>query len=96
MSNNFLSLRIPKALVLSDTSALDTPLTIAHMQGKFKLIVKNNVGHFIHEDDPKGFYDLLKDFVHVFQIVGKVKDIKKITSKLGDQTKIIKYVEFKG
>ena len=53
LSNDFLSIKIPKALILTDTNELDTPLTIGHMQGKFKLVVIKGTGHFVHEDKPK-------------------------------------------
>jgi protein phosphatase methylesterase 1 len=45
---------------------MDKELTIAQMQGKFKLVILHNVGHSVQEDDFKGTakacYDLLKDF----------------------------------
>jgi protein phosphatase methylesterase 1 len=45
---------------------LDKELTIAQMQGKFKLIVIHNVGHSVQEDDYKAtareLYQLVKDF----------------------------------
>lgn len=45
---------------------MDKELTIAQMQGKFKLSVLHNVGHSVQEDDFKGtarmLYDFLKDF----------------------------------
>lgn len=45
---------------------MDKELTIAQMQGKFKLIVIHNVGHSVQEDDYKAtareLYQLVKDF----------------------------------
>lgn len=48
----FLNLRIPKQLLLAGSDRMDKELTIAHMQGKFKLVVVDNVGHVIQEDRP--------------------------------------------
>lgn len=45
---------------------MDKELTIAQMQGKFKLTILHNVGHSVQEDDCKGtakmLYEFLKDF----------------------------------
>lgn len=45
---------------------MDKELTIAQMQGKFKVVVIYNVGHSVQEDDFKAtgreLYNLLKDF----------------------------------
>jgi protein phosphatase methylesterase 1 len=95
LSNEFLSIKVPKNLILNDTSELDTPLTIGHMQGKFKLTVIKGTGHFIHEDSPKVFLDYVEEFIKGFRIPSTTDEIKLIQSKLGNQEKIIKYVEFK-
>ena len=50
LSKEFLSIKTPKALILTDTNELDTPLTLGQMQGKFKLGVIKGTGHFIMED----------------------------------------------
>lgn len=47
LSKCFLDLRIPKQLLLAGNDRMDKELTIAHMQGRFKLIVLDNVGHVI-------------------------------------------------
>jgi len=46
----FLGVRVPKQLLLAGSDRMDKELTIAQMQGKFKLVVLDNVGHTIHED----------------------------------------------
>lgn len=46
----FLDVRVPKQLLLAGSDRMDKELTIAQMQGKFKLVVLDNVGHVIHED----------------------------------------------
>ena len=96
LSNEFLSIKTPKNLILNDTSELDTPLTIGHMQGKFKLTVIKGTGHFIHEDSPETFLEYLEEFIKTFRIPNTIDEINLIQSKLGNQTKIVKYAEFNG
>ena len=52
MSELFLSAPCHKCLLVSGTDRLDTPLTIAHMQGKFQLKLVTSAGHCVHEDAP--------------------------------------------
>jgi len=52
LTNSFLDTHMPKLLCLASNDRMDKELTIAHMQGKFKLSVLMNVGHAIQEDDP--------------------------------------------
>jgi len=47
MSTAFLAVHAPKVLVLAGADRLDTPLTIAHMQGKFQLNMLPSCGHSI-------------------------------------------------
>lgn len=47
---------------------MDKELTIAQMQGKFKLTVLHNVGHSVQEDDFKGTARMLYDFMKDFRI----------------------------
>ena len=44
---------MPKQLLLAASDRMDQELTIAHMQGKFKMVVIDNVGHVIQEDRPE-------------------------------------------
>lgn len=37
LSGLFMGLKVPKLLVLADTNRLDTPLTVAQMQGRFQM-----------------------------------------------------------
>ena len=93
LSNDFLSIKIPKCLILNDTNELDTPLTIGHMQGKFKLVVIKETGHFIHEDDPKSVICNIEDFINSFKLPKSINEVKEMENKLGN---IEKYTEFKG
>jgi len=95
LSKEFLSIRTPKALILTDTNELDTPLTVGHMQGKFKLGVVKGTGHFIMEDDPTSMMEQINQFFQVFRIPRTIDEIKTIKSELGDQVKVVKYVESK-
>lgn len=95
LSKEFLSIKTPKALILTDTNELDTPLTVGHMQGKFKLGVVKGTGHFIMEDDPAAMMEQINQFCQVFRIPRTIDEIKLIKSDLGNQVRIIKYAEAK-
>ena len=95
LSKEFLSIRTPKALILTDTNELDTPLTVGQMQGKFKLGVIKGTGHFIMEDDPLSMMEQIDEFCKVFRIPKTVDEIQMIKSELGNQNKVVKYVESK-
>ena len=56
---------VKKLLVVAGMDRLDTPLTIAHMQGKFQYKNVLNSGHVIHEENPHVFFDLLMNFCTV-------------------------------
>ncbi len=47
MSQSFLNIHIPKILLTAEKERLDKDLTIAQMQGKFKLSILHNVGHSV-------------------------------------------------
>ena len=53
LTNSFLSIRVPKILMLAEKERMDKELTIAQMQGKFRATVLHNVGHYMQEDDFK-------------------------------------------
>ena len=63
------------------------------MQGKFKLVVIKETGHFIHEDDPKSVICNIEDFINSFKIPKSINEVKEMENKLGN---IEKYTEFKG
>ena len=64
----FLDIRVPKQLLLAGSDRMDKELTIAQMQGKFKLVVLDQVGHVIHEDQPKKVALVFNDFLSHFKI----------------------------
>ena len=47
LTQMFLEVRVPKQLLLAGSERMDKELTIAHMAGKFKMVVIENVGHGI-------------------------------------------------
>jgi len=69
MSNLFISVPAPKLLIIADTDRLDTPLTIAQMQGKYQLSIFSNVGHQIQEDDPTKTVNTIEQFLRRFRII---------------------------
>ena len=79
------SCNIPKMLMLAGIERMDKDLTIAQMQGKYKLSIMRNVGHIMHEDKPDEAMRFIKDFIHTFRITAKETEMKPIIGKLGNQ-----------
>ena len=63
MSNKFLETAAASLLILAGHDRLDTPLTIAQMQGKFQIVLMSECGHLVHEDDPEKFAMVLSRFM---------------------------------
>lgn len=84
----FLEVRIPKSLMLAGSDRMDKELTIAHMQGKFKLVVVDNVGHVIQEDRPQAVADVFKQFIEQFHIPPQHKEQMVITTISGKKVVI--------
>ncbi|KAF6248317.1 Alpha/Beta hydrolase protein [Scenedesmus sp. NREL 46B-D3] len=68
LSDTFLSLPVPKMLLLAGTDRLDKSLTIGQMQGKFQLVLMPAAGHAIQEDEPVKTAEHLQQFLHRFRI----------------------------
>ncbi|GLC37763.1 hypothetical protein PLESTB_001474300 [Pleodorina starrii] len=68
LSEAFLQLSCPKALLLAGTDRLDRALTIGQMQGKFQLILMPTAGHAIHEDEPERAAEHLLGFLRRFRV----------------------------
>lgn len=66
MTKAFLNVPVPKVLLLAGAERMDKELTIAQMQGKFRLKVVYDVGHSVQEDNyietARISYDLVKGF----------------------------------
>jgi len=83
-------------LLLASCDRMDKELTIAQMQGKFKLAIINDVGHIIHEDDSKEVSKMIAEFIATFKITSKLSEIKPIVGKLGGASCTFKkYDEYK-
>lgn len=85
MNKCFLGVELPKILVIASNDRMDKELTIAQMQGKFKLVSLLDVGHTIQEDAPDELAEKFKDFIDVFKIQSKYNEKKVITSASGKQ-----------
>ena len=85
LTKAFLSCNIPKMLMLAGIERMDKDLTIAQMQGKYKLSIMRNVGHIMHEDKPDEAMKFIKEFVKTFRITAKETEMKPIIGKLGNQ-----------
>ena len=68
MNSGFLGLNLPKMMVMAGEDRLDQELTIAQMQGKFRLVTLHGVGHVLHEDDPSTMASTLLEFVKIFRL----------------------------
>ncbi|TXT15536.1 hypothetical protein VHUM_00039 [Vanrija humicola] len=53
LSQRFVTARCARLLVLAGQERLDRELMVGQMQGKFQLEVMQDVGHYLHEDDPE-------------------------------------------
>lgn len=69
ISKSFLQPKIPKMLIIPNMERLDTPLTIAHMQGKFVLKVVYGTSHFLHEQKPTETSKFIVEFLNKFSLV---------------------------
>lgn len=68
MSDLFVNTPVPKVLIIADTDRLDTPLTIAQMQGKYQLAIFPQVGHLIQEDSPSKTVSTIFNFMERFRL----------------------------
>jgi protein phosphatase methylesterase 1 len=62
--------------VTAEKERLDKELTIAQMQGKFKLSILHGVGHSVQEDDYKGTARMLYDFMKDFRIPQSLPEVQ--------------------
>ena len=64
---------------------MDKELTIAQMEGKFKLVSMLDVGHTIQEDAPEELAGKFKEFFNTFRIKTKYNEKKVIISANGKE-----------
>ncbi|XP_055909935.1 protein phosphatase methylesterase 1 [Eupeodes corollae] len=63
LSEKFLSLRVPKQLLLASIDGLDKTLTVGQMQGKFQMQVLARCGHAVHEDRPHEVAEVISSYL---------------------------------
>nr|CAG4637842.1 EOG090X07NZ [Chydorus sphaericus] len=63
LSNTFLSISVPKLLLLAGIDRLDKELTVGQMQGKFQMQVLPQCGHAVHEDVPDKVAEVVATFL---------------------------------
>ena len=68
LSDQYLTVTVPKVLVLAGTDRLDRPLTVGQMQGKFQLVLLPQAGHAVHEDQSERTADVIATFMQRFRI----------------------------
>ncbi|KRX09081.1 hypothetical protein PPERSA_01968 [Pseudocohnilembus persalinus] len=78
LTNAFLDVRVPKLLMTAEKERMDKDLTIAQMQGRFKLTVLFQTGHYMHEDDYHSTAEQFHQFLHSFKIPGNIQEQQKI------------------
>ncbi|KAH8929569.1 protein phosphatase methylesterase [Atractiella rhizophila] len=83
LSKKFLECKAAKILVLAGTDRLDKELMVAQMQGKYQLVVYQEVGHCLHEDAPERLATTMLDFVK--RNSQSQEDILRKVKKIGQQ-----------
>lgn len=84
----FLDTRLPKQLLLAGSERMDKELTIAQMEGRFSMVVIEDVGHSIQEDNPARVVEVLKEFITKFHIPEKYNEKLIVTTVSGKQVVI--------
>ena len=62
---------------------MDKELTIAHMQGKLKMVVIEDCGHSMHEDQPLKVVEVFLKYLETFKILEKWNEPMYVTSVSG-------------
>nr|XP_039265470.1 protein phosphatase methylesterase 1-like [Styela clava] len=77
MSSMFLSVDVPKMLMLAGVDRLDAQLTTAQMQGKFQMQVLSKTGHAVHEDAPDKVAEAIAGFLVRHKFAEPASDFKR-------------------
>lgn len=83
LSKSFLSVPLPKQLIMAGSDRLDKEMTIAQMQGKFKYEIIAASGHVVQEDNPKALAKSFRSFALTFHLHEKADHQDVITSASG-------------
>lgn len=79
LTQDFLTSRFCKILLLASNDRMDKELTIAHMQGKFKLVTFfGEVGHCMMEDDPFQTAASFNELLSKFKLPMNMDDVRKM------------------
>jgi len=81
LTSSFLNISVPKILLLAGAERMDKELTIAQMQGKFRLKVVYDVGHSVQEDNWKETSKLCHEFLRDFKIPLNKEEMDILKSK---------------
>lgn len=81
LTPSFLNVRVPKILLLAGAERMDKELTIAHMQGRFRLKVVYDVGHSVQEDNWKETAKICYEFLYNFRIPITAQEVEVINTK---------------
>lgn len=63
LTKQFLDIPLKKQLLLAGCERMDKELTIAHMQGKFSMLVIEDCGHVIQEDQSGAVAKAFRDVI---------------------------------
>lgn len=78
LSEMFLSLPVPKLLLLASIDGLDRALTVGQMQGKFQMQVLARCGHAVHEDRPNEVAEVIGSFMVRNKIAEPANDFVRV------------------
>ena len=67
---------------------MDKDLTVAHMMGKYKMVVVDNCGHVIQEDQPVKVAEAFIEFLATFKIPVNHSEQQYVTSVSGKKVLI--------
>ena len=76
LSGIFLSVNVPKLLLLAGMDRLDKELMVGQMQGKFQMQVLPFCGHAVHEDSPSHVANALASFMIRHKFAKSLTDIE--------------------
>jgi protein phosphatase methylesterase 1 len=71
LTETFLNVKVKKQLLLAGADRMDMELTKAHMMGKYRMVVIDDCGHVIQEDQPLKVAQAFTEFIATFKIPGK-------------------------
>ena len=71
--------------MIASNDRMDKELTIAQMEGKFKLVTMFDVGHTIQEDAPEELAAKFKEFITTFRIKTKYNEKTVIIAANGKE-----------